>query len=322
MSIFSSLGIFIFSAILLYKAGGMLVTGLLRLARYFHLKEFVVAFFVMAIASSLPNLFVGITSAVGGIPELSFGDIMGNNLIALTLAVAITVFFDPEKKIPASSQTVRTTSLFTMAAAILPVLLISNGTLTQIDGVILIGLFLSYVVWLFSKKERFSKVYHHDHKPEVLRDTKHAFIDVSKILGSVALLMVAAQLIVYSASSIAGWFNVPIVLIGILILGFGSALPEVYFAVSSARLGKNSLILGNLMGAVIIPATLVLGIVAIIHPIQANNIELFTLSRLFLIIAALFFFAFTYTDKKITSRESYFLLFIYLSFLASVLLSN
>lgn len=319
MSLWFYLIIFVFSALLLYKAGGLLVTGLLRLARYFHLKEFVVAFFVMAVASSLPNLFVGVTSALGGIPELSFGDIMGNNLIALTLAVGITVFFDPEKKIPASSQTVRTTSLFTMAAAILPVLLISNGVLTRTDGIILIGLFASYVIWLFSKKERFSRVYH-EHTPEIVKDTKLALIDITKIFGGVALLMIAAQLVVYSASSIAIWLNVPLILIGLLVLGFGSALPEIYFAVSSAKLGKNSLILGNLMGAVVIPATLVLGTVAIIHPIYTDGIELFALSRFFLIVAAIFFFAFTYTDKKITSRESYFLLFIYVAFVASVLL--
>jgi cation:H+ antiporter len=200
-------------------------------------------------------------------------------------------------------------------------LLIANGELNRWDGLVLISLFAVYITWLFSKKERFSKVYE-EHEVRVIKETKLALRDIVKVVAGIVLLMIAAQGIVFSASSIASWFNVPLVLIGILVLGFGSALPEVYFAISSARKRETSLILGNLMGAVIIPATLVLGIVALIHPITSDGLELFTVSRFYLIIAALFFFLFTYTNRKISARESVFLLFIYFSFVATVLLTQ
>ena len=89
---FYGLAIVVLSGGLLYMAGEFIVASLLKLSRYFKVTEFVVAFFVMAFAATLPNLFVGITSALQGIPELSFGDIMGNNIIALTLAVAVGIF--------------------------------------------------------------------------------------------------------------------------------------------------------------------------------------------------------------------------------------
>ena len=84
--------IFAVSCILLYFSGELVVGGLMKIAKFFAWREFVVAFFVMAFAASLPNLFVGITSALKGVPQLSFGDVAGNNLIAMTLVVAFGVF--------------------------------------------------------------------------------------------------------------------------------------------------------------------------------------------------------------------------------------
>ena len=166
--------IFIASAALLYISGELIITALLRLSRSLGLKEFVVAFFVMAFAASLPNLFVGITSAASGLPELSFGDIMGNNLIAMTLAVGVAVFFADKKQIPSGSETVQTTAIFTIVAAILPIALVADGTLGRGDGLALVSLFLFYLVWLFSKRERFERIYEGG-RPSLTKDFKYVF---------------------------------------------------------------------------------------------------------------------------------------------------
>ena len=73
------------AAVTLAFASRWLVKALMSIARYLCWREFVVAFFTIALAASLPNLFVGIISAVRGVPELSFGDIIGGNVIDLTL---------------------------------------------------------------------------------------------------------------------------------------------------------------------------------------------------------------------------------------------
>lgn len=309
--------VFITSGILLYFSGEIIVNSLMRFSKALGLKEFVVAFFVMAFAASLPNLFVGITSAIKGVPELSFGDILGNNLIALTLAVGAGIFFSRENQIPAQSKTIQTTSLFTITGAILPLVLVSDGVLGRWDGLALIGLFIFYVFWLFSKKERFEKIY--EEEKNIKRELKSVFIDVGKIFMGVVLLLISANGIVASASFIAVSLNLSMMLVGILIVGLGSALPEVYFSISSARKDESYMIMGNLMGAVIIPATLVLGIVALIEPIKTDSIDLFFVSRIFLIGSALFFFFFTKTDRMITKKEGYFLLAIYFSFVATIL---
>ena len=162
--------IFLASCVLLYFAGNWVIGGLMRTAKFLGWKEFVVAFFVMAFAASLPNLFIGVTSALRQIPQLSFGDVAGNNLVALTLTVALAALF-AKKGIPAESKMVQTTSVFTIICAILPLILILDGELSRIDGISLIGLFVFYCCWLFSKRERFTKIYE-DHKVPIIKEFK------------------------------------------------------------------------------------------------------------------------------------------------------
>ncbi|MCH7590552.1 hypothetical protein IIB34_05905, partial [PVC group bacterium] len=120
------------SAIILFWASSKLVNGIIVVARYLRWLEFVIAFFVMAIASSIPNLFVGISSAMIGIPELSFGDVMGNSIVDLTLVLALAVIFG--RGLKTEHKLIQISSTFTIIIAILPLLLILDGTLGRADG--------------------------------------------------------------------------------------------------------------------------------------------------------------------------------------------
>jgi cation:H+ antiporter len=317
MLVLSGLVIFILASVLLYVAGELIVKGLLRLSRYFLVTEFIVAFFVMAFAATLPNFFVGITAALQGTPELSFGDIMGNNMIALTLAVALGIFFAPKRELPLENQTIQDTTFLTSIAAVLPLILISDGAISRSDGLILVLFFVGYTYWLLSKRDRFTKTFEEAEgavtKPEAMQSMMY-------VIGGVVLLSIAAQGIVYGASLLAIAFSLPLILVGILVIGFGGALPELYFTVISARRGETSMIVGNLMGAVIIPATLVLGLVAMIEPIHNDTLELSLVGRAFLVIAALFFLYVSQTRSVITRKEGTILLLIYCAFIAHLFL--
>jgi len=312
--------IFIVSCILLFLSSKLVIKSLLRIARFLGWKEFVVAFLVMSFAASLPNLFVGIFSALHKIPQLSFGDIVGGNVVDLTLAIALAVLFT-RGGIVAESRTVQKTSIFTLIAAILPLILILDGNFSRIDGILSIAFFFFYLFWLFSKKERFVDIYN-SYKIPILKGLKIFLRDLGGLMLGIILLLVAAEEIVRSAQFFAGKFNLPVSLIGILVIGLGNALPETYLAISAAKRGEGWMILGDLMGSVIVPATLVIGIVALICPIKIIDFSPFAIARIFLVISALFFFFFVRTGRKITKKEAWFLLSIYILFVLAEILTR
>ena len=303
--------IFLISFVMLFISGKLIVASVARIARYLGWREFVAAFIVIAFATSLPNLFVGITSALKGIPELSFGDILGGNLVDLTVAVALATLF--AKGLPADSKMVQTSALFTMIVAIAPLLLILDGSLGRGDGIVLILLFCFYMFWLFSKKERFCKVYEGE-KLSLFKDFKNFIGDLGRSVLGLALILLAAQGIVHSAQYFSLSLGLPLGVVGILIVGVGSALPETYFVIMAARKVQTWMILGNLMGSVIIVSTLVLGIVALIRPIEIVNFSPYAIARLFSFVAAIMFFFCVRTHKKVTKGEAVFLLLLYVIF--------
>ena len=75
------------------------------------------------------------------------------------------------------------------------------------------------------------------------------------------------------------------------------------------------MIIGDVMGSVMVCATLVLGIIALISPFKIEDMSIFLIARIYTVVAALFFLIFLRTDKKLTKKEAVSLLFIYVSFL-------
>ena len=318
MVTFGYIAIFLISCTVLHFASQILVKNLTEIGRILEWKEFVVSFFIMAFAGSLPNLFLAIVSILNKTPEISLGDVVGGNVIDLTLAIGLAAIIAP-KGIVAKSRTVQTSSIFTLIAAIAPLLLLIDGSLSRGDGLIMLVLFFAYIYWLFSKEERFKKIYDDNGEEQkdkltIKNDWKIFLKKIGFILLGLILLLSAAEGIIQSSLFFSQKLGTSIALISILIIGLGNALPEIYFAISSAKKEETWLILGDLMGAVVIPSSLVLGIVGLASPFFIADFSPFAISRLFLILSSIFFFIFVRTHQKITKREGIILLSFYIFF--------
>ncbi len=316
--------IFLISSAAIAFSGSFLVKGLVKIARYLHWREFVVAFFIMSIIGALPNIFIGVNSALHKVPQLSFGDVVGGNMVDLTLAVALAILIG-KVSLPAKSKMVQSSAFFTVVIAILPLILILDGRLGRIDGLILLFTFVFYSFWLFSKSDRFKKAYR-ETKEEKEEGKKIKFFVFLKnllvVFFSLGFLLLGSQGIIISAKGFSDALGVSLPFVGMLIVGLGNALPETYFAVVSAKKKQTWMILGDLMGSVIVCATLVLGLVALIYPIEVFDFSSFAIARIFLIISAVIFLIAIRSGEEISKREGILLLAIYLMFLLSEVIFN
>jgi cation:H+ antiporter len=276
-------------------------------------KEFVVSFFIVAFSTTIPNFVVDVTSAINKVPHLALGDVIGTNIVDLTLIVGISAIFS-RAGLSLPSRTVQGSSIFTILVAILPLILILDGELSKADGILLLFAFLFYLFWLFQKKERFEKIYDGIKEPLTL---KFFLKNLLFLFFSISILLLSAQGIVKSALFFSTFFKVPLTFIGALIVGFGTALPEFSFCFQAAKKSQDWMIVGDVMGSVIMTTTLVLGAVSLISPIKNLNFSQFLIARIFLLISAILFFVFVRTDKKVTKREALFLIFLYFFFIFS-----
>ncbi len=313
MAFYIVIFLFLVSMFVLAWLSSHMVKSLVGMAKYLHWREFIVAFFVMSIAGSLPNLFIDINAALHGLPNLAFGDILGGNLVDLTIVMAIAIFMN-KGSIEANSRMIQSSAVFTSIIAVLPLLLIWDGRLDWTDGIILIASFVFYVVWLFSKSERFKKGY--AGRPQKAVQGFSGFLkNLIKIVVLLLLLLGASQVVIMSAQYFSTQLGISLSLVGVLIVGLANCFPETYFAIVSAKNEEGYMILGDLMGSVIVCATLVLGIVAIISPFTIDDFSPFLIARAFMIMAAVFFIVIIKSGRKLTKKEGLFLMFLYIVFL-------
>jgi len=317
MDLITNIFLFLFSFFILFFSSSFLVESLKKISRFLKWKEFVVSFFTIALGTTIPDLVVGTISALHKVSNLAFGDVVGANICDLTLIIGLSAIIS-KAGLSVPSRTVQGSAIFTILVAILPILLILDGNLNRTDGILLLIAFLFYISWLFQKRERFEKIYDKEDSQNLKTFLKNLIF----FIFSAILLYFAGRQIVKSAIFFSNYFNLDLSIIGILIVGLGNALPELTFTLQAARKSQDWFIVGDVMGSVILTATLVLGIVILIYPVENLQLPPFFVARIFLLISALFFLLFIKTGRKITKREASFLILIYFLFLSIEILTQ
>jgi len=298
--------LFLISCIVLIISGTLLVKTLTKIASFLRLSEFVVGFIIMAFATSIPELFVGITSALTKNPALALGNVIGANIINLTLVIGIAILLG--KGIKIESKKTKTDALYMVGIAALPmVLMVIGGSLSRIDGIILLAAFALYARRILQQRKLFKK--------EVEDSIKRKDIILTTILFvfSLALLFLSARFVVEYATSLSVDLALPPIIVGLFIISIGTTLPELTFGSRAVLAGHSEMALGNSIGSVIVNSTLVLGITAIIFPITAN-ILLFSISAIFMVVIAFLFATFVESGNKLYVKEGISLILLYIFF--------
>ena len=308
--------VFIVSFLVLLWASKLLPKSISGIARILRLSEFITAFFLVAFATSVPELFVGISSALDGIPGISLGNIVGANFLNITFVIGLSVILGGAVKGDGEISSHNFWLIFLMA--LLPILLAADNVISRGDGVILLAAFGLYIIKIFHDERYFSKEVGQKKESERgLQSIPQLFHYIGIFTLGTALLLGSSFALMWSAKTIVGeYFLGNFVLFGVLFIALGTTLPELAFGIRSSMKGQGHLMLGNSIGSIAFNATAIVGLVALIRPITLDfNTNLLTAS-LFLFLGFALFHLFVYTYNKLSRREGFILLLLYIAFLA------
>jgi len=311
--IFLYLLIFVIACYALVKAGVVLVRVLTVLSRYFKLTEYVFAFILMTFATTMPELFVGITSGIRGLSTISLGNIIGSNLVNLTFVLGTVVIMAKGLKI--ESKIAKRDAWIILFISLLPLLLLFDKQLSRGEGVLLLIVFGWYIYHILKQKDAFQR------RLNTMKQDVKAF---KKMLKNVfyfvimaLVLLLSAWAIVESTKLIAKELYLPLTLIGIILVAIGTSLPELVFGVRAVIAKHEGLSLGNLVGSVVVNSTFILGLVAVINPIKIESFNVIYVGGAFMIMAILIANLFIATRDKISWKEGVFLIAFYVLFLVA-----
>ncbi len=299
--------LFLTALFFLVKSSEYAMKSLLKIAEHYRISEFLAGFGILAIATSLPELFVGIMSAFTNNQDLALGTVIGSNIADIALVLGIAAI--AANGISLSPRTTKEEIFYVLAISVLPLIMLSDGILSRSDGFALVIIFVFYMWNVFAKERTFSRKIGKT-------KTKELSVNIGIFVLSLIVLFVSSDFLVKYAVMLSAELLLPVLVIGLFLVSIGTSLPELMVELRAALTRHDEIAVGGITGSVVANSTLVLGVAALINPIRQSTAA-FTISSLFMITSLLMLMFFAAKGSKITRINALFLLLLYGLFIAA-----
>ena len=242
------------------------VNGSVGVAKNFGISSLVIGLTVVSIGTSAPEIIVSINAALKDSGGLAVGNAIGSNLANIGLVLGVTALVAP---IPVKKYLLREESPILIVITALAGLCLYDGQLDRFESVMLGILVLPIVIFMvrFKKNHQTSKKLSTTDEIEITNIRLAVFWLAVGLLG----LLVSAEITVWGAKSIASYFNVSDLIIGLTVIAIGTSLPELAASVMSALRGHHDIALGNIFGSNLFNILLVMTTAGAISPMTLPN---------------------------------------------------
>ena len=219
----------------------------------------------------------------------------GSNVADLTLVFALIIFLSRRKSIKIDSKILKINKIYPFLL-LSPVILGLDGHYGHIEGAVLVV--MGIIFYYFSSKKEYKEIA----ETEIKIIEKNRRKNLMYLVGSIALLLIGSHFAVQSGVDIAKSLGISPILIGILVIGVGTTIPELLFSLKAVKQHDDSLAVGDLLGTVLADATIVIGILALVNPISFPK-GIIYITGIFMIVASFLIIYFMQTGKKISKKE-------------------
>ncbi len=239
--------------------GGALVDGASAIARRHGVPPLVVGLTIVAFGTSLPELAVSVSAALGGSPGIAFGNVVGSNIANIGLVAGLAALVRP---VEVHATVVRRELPVVLGLTLLAIGLVQfdpEATFGRVDAGVLLGCF-GVALWQTLRSARAEA----EPAPE---STEAARRPGLRLAVGLVLVLVGAELTVRGAVSLAESMGVSRTLVGLTVVAVGTSLPELVTSLVAAVKGESDLALGNVLGSNVFNITAILGTTALVRPI-------------------------------------------------------
>jgi len=308
-------GLLVLGLAMLYYGAEFLVKGAAALAAALGVPSLVIGLTVVALGTSMPELLVSLSAGWEGKGDIAVGNVVGSNIFNLAAILGLAAVIRP---LQVTSQLIRRdVPVMILSALGLVALLLFDGSLGRLDGVILFGAFLLYMAYTVIDALRHPFMRLESDQETISCSRKKTGRDLLLIVVGLVLLAGGAQALVAGAVALAKLFGVSEAVIGLTIIAAGTGLPELATSVMAAVRHEADISVGNIVGSNIFNILCILGACSIITPLQAAGItavDLWVMAGLSLLMLPLM-----RTGFRINRAEGALLLIIYGGYLAWLL---
>lgn len=274
-------------------------------SEHMHLSKHLVGFVIVAIISVLPETLISVVSAIEGTPSLGLGTLFGSNVADLTLVFAI-ILFASNHNIKIQSKILKMNSLY-IVTLLIPIIFGLDGEYSRIEGAVLILAGLAFYLHILQNESNTAST---------TKSREFSWKYIVYLLASLAAMLLGAYFTVHFGVELANSLEVNPILVGLLIVGLGTTLPEMFFSLKAVQKNQDDLALGDLLGTVMTDGTIVVGIMALIQPFTFDK-HIVYMTGFCMVSACILLFYLMKSGRVLTKKEGFILLLFYAVFIAS-----
>tara|TARA_B100001063_G_C16709166_1_gene527040 strand:- start:225 stop:1151 length:927 start_codon:yes stop_codon:yes gene_type:complete len=255
-----SISILLIGLALLLIGSNLLVTSTDNASKRFSISGFYASFFMIGIATSAPEIFISIESALQDKTILAIGNALGSNISNIALVFCVSLFFVKENLIK-ENLPIRPYVSMVLLTILAFVLMFFDERLDAKDSLILIVLLILCVYYFQPPEEK---------KLADNKDSPSLSNIIFLLLLSLGMLIYGSTFFINGATQIATALGVSAYVIGLTLAALGTSLPELAASIQSARKGKFDFIIGNIIGSNLFNISIAMSIAGII---SSSHIE-------------------------------------------------
>lgn len=294
--------IFIVSMSALVYGADFIINQSEKIALHYNISAFVIGATLVALGTSLPEMAVSISASLQGSGDIAVANVIGSTIF--NIALVLGVVFIISKKVQPKRDLFAKDSAWALFPILIFIIMSIDGKLSRIDGIIFLVLMLAYLVFLISSDQV-------EEVDDELKKEKFALGKVSVLLAiGFVFTIVGADFAIVSAGNIAREFGVSEWLIGILLVAFGTSLPELTISIKAAMNNNADLAIGNIIGSNVANFTMVLGLSSLVNPLNVNlSLNMFDITTAFVLSLMLVFI----TANKLYNKSAGIVLLLVLA---------
>ena len=241
------------------------VDGAVGVARFLGMSTLLIGMVVVGFGTSAPEMVVSALSAAQHNPELALGNAYGSNIANIALILGFTAVVRP---VVVKNIALKRDLPVLMVVTAFSIFLVSNLSVTRMDGVIMLAVFALAMGINVVSEMRQKKALVSAEVEEKTSAPVSLWKSLFWLLLGLAVLVASSRLLVWGAVEIARTLGVSDLLIGLTIVAVGTSLPELASSIAAARKGEDDLAFGNIVGSNLFNTLLVVGIAAVIDPME------------------------------------------------------
>ncbi|MDF1876918.1 calcium/sodium antiporter [Sulfurimonas sp. SAG-AH-194-L11] len=285
-------------AALIYGAG-FIIKESERIALHFNISHFVIGATLVAFGTSLPEMAASMMAASHGKSDMAVANVLGSVIFNITLVLGLVFFI--AKSMKPERDLFSKDSAWVVVPVIIFLLMIQDGVIGRIDGIIFLLLMISYLIFLFTSSKD-------DLEGEIDESLTQKFNwGKTLILLTIGFIFTigGANFVIESGTNIARHLEVSEWIIGLFLISLGTSLPELVVSLVAIKKGNADMSIGNIIGSNVANFSMVIGGSSLIHPLIVNVSE--NSFDIFIMVAASFTLLFILANKLYNKAGGIFL---------------